>query len=113
MSSPDEKAPAQGAPDGDGPTPERNPEICQTVTISNQRGLHARAAAKFVKLVATFDCEIEVRRGETQVSGESIMGLMMLAAGPGTSVELYAYGREAEEAMAALVDLITRKFDED
>ena len=113
MSSPNEKAPAEDASGIGGQNPERNPEICQTVTICNQRGLHARAAAKFVKLVATFDCEIEVRRGETQVSGESIMGLMMLAAGPGTSVELYAYGREAEEAMAALVDLITRKFDED
>ena len=113
MSVPDDKTPAQGAPGIGGPNPERNPEICQTVTICNQRGLHARAAAKFVKLVATFDCEIEVRRGETQVSGESIMGLMMLAAGPGTSVELCAYGNEAEAAIAALVDLITRKFDED
>ena len=92
---------------------DRNPEAFQTVTISNQRGLHARAAAKFVKLAATFDCEIEVRRGETQVSGESIMGLMMLAAGPGTSVELVAYGNDAEAAISALADLVTRKFDED
>ena len=90
-----------------------NPEICQTVTISNQRGLHARASAKFVKLVATFDAEVEVRRGETVVSGESIMGLMMLAAGPGTSVEICAYGEQAEAAIAALVDLVVRKFDED
>jgi phosphocarrier protein len=92
---------------------DRNPEVSQTVTISNQRGLHARAAAKFVKLAATFDCEIEVKRGETQVSGQSIMGLMMLAAGPGTSVELFAYGNDAETAIAALADLINRKFDED
>ncbi|WP_207462411.1 HPr family phosphocarrier protein [Azospirillum sp. SYSU D00513] len=92
---------------------DRNPEASQTVTISNQRGLHARAAAKFVKLAATFDCEVEVRRGETQVSGESIMGLMMLAAGPGTSVELVAYGNDAEAAISALADLVTRKFDED
>jgi phosphocarrier protein len=91
---------------------DRNPEASQTVLITNQRGLHARAAAKFVKLAATFDCEIEVRRGETQVSGESIMGLMMLAAGPGTSVELVAYGNDAEAAIAALTDLVTRKFDE-
>lgn len=106
MSKTGEKTPQDGGGD-------QNPEICQTVMICNQRGLHARAAAKFVKLAATFDCEIEVRRGETQVSGESIMGLMMLAAGPGTSVELCAYGAQAEAAVAALVDLITRKFDED
>lgn len=119
MTTPDEKTPTEGAQTaatqktGGRMTSGRNPEICQTVTICNQRGLHARAAAKFVKLVATFDCEVEVRRGETQVSGESIMGLMMLAAGPGTSVELCACGRQAGEAVAALVDLITRKFDED
>jgi len=93
--------------------PGQTPEVCQTLTITNQRGLHARAAAKFVKLAATFDAEIEVRRGETVVSGESIMGLMMLAAGPGTTVELCAYGAEAEAAIGALADLILRKFDED
>jgi phosphocarrier protein HPr len=96
-----------------GASPDRNTEVSQTLTIRNQRGLHARAAAKFVKLVATFDCEVEVKRGETQVSGLSIMGLMMLAAGPGTSVELFAYGNEAEAAITALADLINRKFDED
>ncbi|HYG85228.1 MAG TPA: HPr family phosphocarrier protein [Azospirillum sp.] len=91
----------------------QSPEVCQTLTITNQRGLHARAAAKFVKLAAKFDCEVEVRRGETVVSGESIMGLMMLAAGPGTTVELCGYGSEAEAAIDALADLILRKFDED
>ncbi|AWU94812.1 HPr family phosphocarrier protein [Azospirillum ramasamyi] len=100
MSSPDETAPADG-------------EIRRTATITNQRGLHARASAKFVKLVATFDAEISVRRGETVVSGESIMGLMMLAAGPGTTVELRATGRDAAAAMDALLDLINRKFDEE
>lgn len=89
------------------------PEAAQTVIIRNQRGLHARAAAKFVKLAGRFDCAVEVRRGETEVSGLSIMGLMMLAAGPGTSVELRARGAEAEAAVAALADLILRKFDED
>ncbi len=87
--------------------------IRQTVVIRNQRGLHARAAAKFVKLAAKFDCAVEVRRGDTVVSGESIMGLMMLAAGIGTQVELCAHGAEAEAAVAALADLIGRKFDED
>lgn len=89
------------------------PEVCETVEISNQRGLHARAAAKFVKLVAQFDAEIEVRRNDMVVSGQSIMGLMMLAAGPGTSITLTAYGPQAEAAVTAIVDLVTRKFDED
>ncbi|HYD32340.1 MAG TPA: HPr family phosphocarrier protein [Azospirillaceae bacterium] len=88
-------------------------EICETVTITNQRGLHARAAAKFVKLVAQFDAEIEVRRNDMVVAGLSIMGLMMLAAGPGTTIEICAYGSQAEAAAAALVDLVERKFDED
>ncbi|MBY6264757.1 HPr family phosphocarrier protein [Azospirillum sp. 412522] len=100
MSHPDDMAPADG-------------EIRRTATITNQRGLHARASAKFVKLVATFDAEISVRRGESVVSGESIMGLMMLAAGPGTSVELRASGAQADAAMDALLDLINRKFDEE
>ncbi|PWC74573.1 HPr family phosphocarrier protein [Azospirillum sp. TSH64] len=100
MSHPDDTASADG-------------EIRRTATITNQRGLHARASAKFVKLVATFDAEISVRRGESVVSGESIMGLMMLAAGPGTSVELRASGAEADAAMDALLDLINRKFDEE
>lgn len=88
-------------------------EVCETVTITNQRGLHARAAAKFVKLAAQFDAEIEVERNEVIVSGVSIMGLMMLAAGPGSKVRLCACGREAEAAVTALADLIGRKFDED
>ncbi len=88
-------------------------ELRQTATITNQRGLHARASAKFVKLVATFDADIKVRRGESIVSGKSIMGLMMLAAGPGTTVELRALGSQADAAMAALLDLINRKFDEE
>jgi phosphocarrier protein len=88
-------------------------EFRRTATITNQRGLHARASAKFVKLVATFDAEITVRRGDSVVSGESIMGLMMLAAGPGTTVELRARGNQAADAMAALLDLINRKFDEE
>ena len=84
-----------------------------TVRIQNRRGLHARAAAKFVKLAGQYDCEIEVRRNDTVVSGSSIMGLMMLAAGPGTTVELCADGPDAEPAAEALSALIARKFDED
>jgi len=85
----------------------------QTVTICNKRGLHARAAARFVKLAYTFDAEIMVAKNGAAVSGRSIMGLMMLAAGPGTAIELRATGPEAERAIAALAELICGGFDED
>ncbi|MGZ8410852.1 MAG: HPr family phosphocarrier protein [Hyphomicrobium sp.] len=84
-----------------------------TAVISNRRGLHARAAAKFVKLARGFDAEITViNRGQT-VSGSSILGLMMLAAGPGTKLEITAVGREAKEAIEVLSSIITAKFEED
>jgi phosphocarrier protein len=82
------------------------------VTICNKRGLHARAAARFVKLAWQFDAEIMVAKNGAAVSGRSIMGLMMLAAGPGTAIELRASGAEAERAIAALADLISGGFDE-
>jgi len=84
-----------------------------TVVIANRRGLHARAAAKFVKLAAQFDATVEVLKGETRVHGQSIMGLMMLAAGPGTELRLEAKGAQAQAAIDALADLVGRKFDED
>lgn len=83
------------------------------VTIRNQRGLHARAAAKFVKTADAYDAEIWVVKDETEVLGTSIMGLMMLAAGPGTEIDLRATGADAEAAVDALARLIDRKFDED
>jgi phosphocarrier protein len=92
-----------GAPDG---------EIRRTVTICNKRGLHARAAARFVKLAWQFEAEVTVAKNGTAVSGRSIMGLMMLAAGPGSAVELRANGPDAERAIAALGDLISCGFDE-
>jgi phosphocarrier protein HPr len=85
----------------------------RSVTIRNQRGLHARAAAKFVKLADLFDAEVTVRKGDMSVSGRSIMGLMMLAAGPGCEIELVAAGADAEPALLAIAELIQRKFDED
>ncbi len=98
-----------GTPAGaDGAEPVR-----RTVTICNKRGLHARAAARFVKLAYTFDAEIVVAKNGAAVSGRSIMGLMMLAAGPGTAIELRATGREAERAVVALAELISGGFDED
>ncbi len=88
------------------------PAVSRTVTIVNQRGLHARAAAKFVKLAATFDARVTVTRNGMAVSGDSIMGLMVLAAGPGSEILLEADGPQAEQAVAALEDLVRRKFDE-
>lgn len=82
------------------------------VTIVNQRGLHARAAAKLVKLADQFEAEVTVAKGEMTVSGRSIMGLMMLAAGPGCEIRLQAKGRDAAAALAAIADLVQRKFDE-
>ena len=85
----------------------------RSVTIVNKRGLHARAAAKFVKLSETFDADIRVAKGGVEVSGLSIMGLMMLAAAPGCSIEITTSGAEAAAAMAALEQLVADKFGEE
>ena len=87
--------------------------IVRVASIRNQRGLHARAAAKFVKLASAFNAQVRVIKGDMDVSGTSIMGLMMLAAGIGTDVELRASGPQSREAMQALLDLIARRFDEE
>jgi phosphocarrier protein HPr len=89
------------------------PSLSRVATILNQRGLHARAAAKFVKLASQYDADIEVRRGDLTANGRSIMGLMMLSAGIGNDIEVTASGPQAEAALAAILDLIGRKFDED
>src|ERR1700720_4157606 len=83
------------------------------VKICNQRGLHARAAARFVKTAAQFDADISVRKNGTAVSGRSIMGLMMLAAASGAVIEISATGRDAATAVETLARLIECKFDED
>jgi len=85
----------------------------RTVMIRNRRGLHAIAAAKFVKLAETFEAEVTVRKNGTSVSGGSIMGLMMLAAGPGKPVTIEAAGAQAAEAVAALAALVDGAFDEE
>lgn len=82
------------------------PLVRRKVTIEDERGLHARAAAKFVETAGRFDAEISVAKNGLVVSGLSIMGLMMLAAGPGTEIELVARGSDAEAAVEALVALI-------
>ncbi len=86
--------------------------VRREVTIVNERGLHARAAAKFVKLAGTFDAEVTVGKNGTEVSGRSIMGLMMLAAAPGCCLDLTAEGPAAEQALSALASLIANRFDE-
>jgi phosphocarrier protein HPr len=87
--------------------------VRRTATICNLRGLHARASARFVKMAAQFDADVRVCKNGTEVSGRSIMGLMMLAAAPGTVIELSATGPQAMEAVNALADLIECKFNED
>ena len=83
------------------------------IVIVNKLGLHARAAAKFVTLAAGFDAEVRLARGEREVNGKSIMGVMMLAAARGTRLELCATGPEAEQVLEQLDDLVRRRFDED
>lgn len=88
-------------------------ELKRTAEIRNSKGLHARAAAKFCKTAGQFDANIRVKRGENEVSGGSIMGLMMLAASIGTSIEIRTSGPDADAAMEALCTLVANKFDEE
>jgi phosphocarrier protein HPr len=85
----------------------------RTVEIVNKRGLHARASAKFVKLATEFDAEVRVSRDGTVVDARSIMGLMMLAAGPGCCIDIEAEGPEAAKAVDALAALVSDRFEED
>jgi phosphocarrier protein len=81
-------------------------------TINNKLGLHARASAKLTKLASSFPCEVWLTRGERRINAKSIMGVMMLAAAQGTTLELETEGEQAQEAMDALLALIANKFDE-
>jgi phosphocarrier protein len=85
----------------------------RTVEIVNARGLHARASAKFVKAAAQFDAEVKVTREGQTVDAQSIMGLMMLGAGPGSEIEIVAEGPEADAAVDSLAQLVADRFDED
>ncbi|WP_135080448.1 HPr family phosphocarrier protein [Terasakiella sp. SH-1] len=88
--------------------------LSQTLEIQNQRGLHARAAAKFVKTVAEYEgTAIRVAKGGQEVCGNSIMGLLMLAASIGTSIEVTTEGPKEEEALSAIAELVNDKFGED
>ena len=84
-----------------------------TVEIVNERGLHARASARFVKLASAFDAQVRVTKDDQTVDAQSIMGLMMLAAGPGSSIEITAQGRQAKEAVQALAGLVAGRFEEE
>jgi phosphocarrier protein len=85
----------------------------RTVEIVNARGLHARASAKFVKAAAQFDAEVKVSREGQTVDAQSIMGLMMLGAGPGSEIEIIAEGPDAAVAVDGLAQLVADRFDED
>src|SRR6195952_6090060 len=87
--------------------------VSRELLIINKRGLHARASAKFVQMVERFNAEVFVTRGNETVGGNSIMGLMMLAAGPGTTVTVAAVGPDAQAAVDALAALIADKFNEE
>jgi phosphocarrier protein HPr len=104
----------------DDASPEQDPgpsvppgAVSRELPIINKRGLHARASAKFVQTVERFNAEVWVTRGGETVGGTSIMGLMMLSAGPGTSITVSATGPEAEAAIAAITDLVASKFNEE
>jgi phosphocarrier protein len=86
--------------------------IKTTTTINNKLGLHARASAKLTKLAGSFPCDVWMSRGERRVNAKSIMGVMMLAAGMGTAVEIETHGEREQEAMDALLALVADRFGE-
>ena len=87
--------------------------VSREIPIINKRGLHARASAKFVQMVERFNAEVWVTRGGETVGGTSIMGLMMLSAGPGTTIVVSAIGPEAQAAVDAITQLVASKFNEE
>jgi phosphocarrier protein len=86
--------------------------IKTTTTINNKLGLHARASAKLTKLAGSFPCEVWMSRGERRVNAKSIMGVMMLAAGLGSQIEIETHGEQEQQAMEALLHLVEDKFGE-
>lgn len=101
---------AGGGLDGDSRT---EAPMLRHLTIVNRRGLHARASARFVQLAETFDAEVTVSRDGLSVGGQSIMGLMMLAAGLGSTISVGATGPEAEAALDAIQHLVADRFGEE
>jgi phosphocarrier protein len=93
--------------------PPENPPMAKELVVSNKLGIHARPAAMFVKVANRFDCDIFVEKDGERVNGKSIMGLMMLAAGPGSRLKIQADGQDAQQALYEIEALLKRKFDED
>jgi len=90
-----------------------HPALSKEVVVVNKLGVHARPAAMFVKIANRFECEILVEKDGETVNGKSIMGLMMLAAGPGSRLQMHAKGHDAAQELVELEALLKRKFDED
>ena len=88
-------------------------KIKKEVVVSNKLGIHARPAAMFVKIANKFRCDVYVEKDDERVNGKSIMGLMMLAAGPGSRLMIYAEGEDAARVVVELEALLKRKFDEE
>ena len=97
---------AKKLPPGSGP-------LTKELTILNSKGIHARPAAMFVKAASRFACEILVEKDGEKVNGKSIMGLMMLAAGPGSKLTIHVHGTDAHAALAEIEEILLRKFDEE
>ena len=94
-------------------SPETSAVLTKELTVINKLGIHARPAAMFVKIANRFRCDIFVEKDGEKVNGKSIMGLMMLAAGPGSKLIVHAQGADAYQAIAELEALLQRKFDEE
>ncbi|MFL6799686.1 MAG: HPr family phosphocarrier protein [Xanthobacteraceae bacterium] len=92
---------------------EEQAPVVRELEICNKKGLHARASAKFVQTVERYKADVRVKRGNEEVGGNSIMGLMMLAAGPGTTITVEATGRQANEVVDALAALVSGRFTEE
>jgi len=93
--------------------PGDQPEITKEMVVQNKLGVHARPSAMFVKTASRFDCDILVEKDGEVVNGKSIMGMMMLAAGPGSKIQVHARGEDAAQAIHELDALVRRKFDEE
>ncbi|MDX5361794.1 MAG: HPr family phosphocarrier protein [Alphaproteobacteria bacterium] len=98
---------------GEAASPARGERLAREVTIRNVKGLHARASAKFVRCAEVYDAQVTVAKDGQNVAATSIMGLMMLAAGPGSVLRLEAEGPEAADALDAIAALVDGRFDED
>ena len=94
-------------------SPESEAMLTRELVIVNEKGIHARPAAMFVKLASRFTCDIYIEKDGEKVNGKSIMGLMMLAAGPGSKLTVSAQGQDAPQALTEIETLIKRKFDEE